>query len=94
MVVKRQIAKEWRADRERMYRGADVMDKAGQCQFHGTGAATNRFTRFEHEDGKLCARKGHGSCEAVRTRSDDDSIKIEFVFREEDPLIGQLIVGP
>ena len=30
MVVQRQIAKEWRTDRERMHRGADVMNKARQ----------------------------------------------------------------
>src|SRR5262245_59712400 len=53
---------------------ADVVPKTRQREFGSAGASTNGVSGLEHEDAMAGPCQCNGSCEAIRSRADDDSI--------------------
>src|SRR5689334_17542343 len=69
-----ELAKEWRADCQRMDCGAKVVSKAGQRNFRGTRAAADRVVGLDDEDRESLLCEPHGSRQAVRAGTDHDCI--------------------
>ena len=63
-----------------MHGRANIMKKAGQRQFCGSGSAPNRVARFQDTDGMTRAGNFDGRRKAVRARADNDRIKFHGII--------------
>ena len=72
--LERQRAKERRADRQRVYRRADIVNITGQGKFSRTHAAAENRSRLIDNYRASRLRQGNRRRQAVRAGADDDGI--------------------
>ncbi len=76
MLIEREGPEKRRRDGKRMDRGADIVNKTGQCKLGGLNAAPDGVFSFEDGDLPTGLREDDGGCEAIRSRADDDRIRL------------------